>query len=59
MKPRFKVVAGRPLEIKPRLRPVPVESKLDAAIRYLRERNLYILDVGSKAPKWGIPGKGR
>lgn len=59
MKPRFKAVAGRPMEIKPRLRPVMVESKLQQAIRYLRERNLYILDAGSKRPGWGIPGKGK
>jgi hypothetical protein len=56
MKPRFKVVAGRPMEIKPRLRPVPVESKLEAAIRWLRDRGLYILDKGTPRPKWGIAG---
>jgi hypothetical protein len=45
------------MEIKPRLR--PVESKLEQAIRWLRERNLYILDSGSQRPKWGIPGKAK
>lgn len=59
MKPRFKVICNRPVSDKPRLRPVPVESKLQQAIRYLRERNLYILDAGSKRPGWGVPGKGK
>lgn len=59
MKPRFKVICNRPVSEKPRLRPVLVESKLEKAIKWLRERNLYILDSGSQRPKWGIPGKAK
>ena len=32
-------------------------EKLAAAIAYLRRRNKYVLDRGTPAPKWGIPGK--
>ncbi len=35
----------------------PPVDKLSAAIAYLRARNLYVLDAGSKAPKWGVAGE--
>ena len=31
-------------------------EKLAKAILYLRSRNLYVLDKGSKKPGWGTPG---
>lgn len=34
-------------------------EKLAKAIAYLRERNLYVLDRGTRAPKWGVPGRGK
>ena len=53
---RLRMLSSCPVTGKPRLRPVLVESKLEKAIKWLRERNLYILDSGSKRPGWGIPG---
>lgn len=58
-KVHLRVIANRPVSDKPHLRVVQQESKLDAAIKWLRSRNLYILDVGSKRPGWGVPGKGK
>ena len=59
MKPRLRVIANRPVTDKPHLRVVQQESKLEAAKKWLRDRGLYILDKGTPAPKWGIPGKGK
>lgn len=59
MKPRLRVIANRPVTDKPHFRVVPQESKLEKAKAWLRERNLYILDAGSKRPGWGVPGKGK
>ena len=46
--------------MKPRIRLRVVETepqdKLAKAIAWLRSRNLYVLDKGSRKPSWGIPG---
>lgn len=52
-KPRFK------LHLVPKQRPLAALSraeKLAAAIGYLRGRNRYVLDAGSRRPAWGVPG---
>ena len=46
MKPNFKL---KLVQAKP-------DDKLAKAIAYLRSRNLYVLDKGSKQPSWGVPG---
>ena len=54
MKPHFRlrlVTAERPL------RTLSMAEKRAAAIAYLKQRNLYVLQQGSKRPAWGIPGK--
>lgn len=58
-KPRFRLIAGRPVEAKPRVRLVLQPSPLERAIAYVRERGIYILDRGTPAPKWGTQQKGR
>lgn len=53
-KPRLRLVTpARPLAHLSRA------EKLSKAIAYLRERNLYVLDIGAQAPKWGVPGRGK
>lgn len=53
-KPRFKlrlVKKERPLG------PLTRAEKLAAAIGYLRERGLYLLDRGTPRPRWGLPNE--
>ena len=56
MKPRLRlrlVRAERPLAR------LSQAEKLAQAKAYLQRRGLYILDQGTPAPQWGIPGKGK
>jgi len=48
MKPALRIIAGRPVTAKPTM-----QAKREKAIAYLRSRNLYVLDKGSKKPTWG------
>jgi hypothetical protein len=54
MKPRFRLRLVRTAE-RP-LRALSMAEKRAAAIAYLKQRNLYVLQQGSKRPSWGVPG---
>ena len=54
MKPHFRLrlvkTGERPLRI------LSMAEKRAEAILYLKRRNLYVLQQGSKRPGWGVPG---
>ena len=39
------------------LGPLTRAEKLAVAIKFLRERGLYVLDIGARRPKWGTPNE--
>ena len=55
MKPRIRLRIVAPAE-RP-LAPLTRAEKLVAAVAWLRSRGRYVLDQGSRQPKWGVPGE--
>lgn len=37
------------------VKPHDPKRGMEAALRWLRERNLYVLDQASFRPRWGVP----